>query len=283
MKKVSVLICSYNSWDYILSTIKSVLNQIFTDFELLILDNASTDNTLNNIKSFQDDRIKVFESKENLWPYGWLNFLLKKAIWEYIAIQDHDDIWNSKKLEKQITFLDDNKNYLGCWTNTVMFYENDEKYFLYYLNEKNYYTIHPSLVFRNIWSLYYDEELIYFWDAYFQKNILCKWEKLIYNLKEPLTFHLIKNWYSNFTFNRFKINLKYLKRIIDIHSYSLYSVFVIFYEILKKTILLFLRKINNYKFYVWFDRLPYRLSWNKIIDMKDCKDNDILEMYNFLK
>jgi hypothetical protein len=164
-----------------------------------------------------------------------------------------------------------------------MYYENDEQYFLYYLKEKNYYTIHPSLIFRNIWNIKYDENLMYFWDAYFQKKILCKDKKLIYNLDEPLTLHLIKKWYSNFTFSWFKINCKYIKRIIDVHSITLYSIFVIWYEIIKKCVLFIIKKLDNYNLYVWFDRLPYKLSWNKFKDISECKDEQILDMYKQIK
>lgn len=281
--KVSILICTYNSGNYILATILSVLNQSLPDFELLILDNSSTDNTIEKIKSFNDRRIKLYEWKSNIWPYAWLNFLLEKAKGDYIAIQDHDDIWAQKKLEKQVNFLETNKEYIWCWTKTVMYYENDEQYFLYYLKEKNYYTIHPSLVFRNIWNIKYDESLMYFWDAYFQKKILCKDKKLIYNLDEPLTLHLIKKWYSNFTFSWFKINIKFIKRIIDVHSITLYSIFVIWYEIIKKFMLFIIKKLDNYKLYVWFDRLPYKLSWNKFKDIKDAKDEQIIDMYKQIK
>lgn len=283
MPNVSVLLCAYNSWDYIISTIKSILNQTYSDFELLILNNNSSDNTLNNISSFTDSRIKLYNLNKNLWPYKWLNFLLEKAKWKYIAIQDHDDIWHKEKLEKQILFLDNNKNYVWCWTKTVMFYEYDKKYFLYYLKKKNYYTIHPSLVFRNIDWLKYDENLEYFWDAYFQKVILCKWKKQIYNIDDSLTLHLIKKWYSNYTFSWFKFNSRYIKRIFEVHSFSLYSFFILFYEITKKIFLFFLKLINNYKLYVYFDRLPYLLIWNKFVDIKNCENWKICEMYKNLR
>lgn len=84
--KVSILICAYNSGKYIFPTIKTVLAQSLQDFELLILDNNSSDGTVKNILSFQDNRIKLFQEKINHGPYGGLNFLLEKASWEYIAI-----------------------------------------------------------------------------------------------------------------------------------------------------------------------------------------------------
>ena len=101
-KLVSVLICTYNSWDYIFNTLQSVIFQTYKNIEILILDNNSSDETVNNIKSFKDPRIKIFEQNKNIWPYQWLNVLLEKAKGEYIAIQDHDDLRHPKKIEKQI-------------------------------------------------------------------------------------------------------------------------------------------------------------------------------------
>ena len=120
--RISILICSYNSWNYIISTIQSVLVQTYTHFELLILDNNSKDYTIQNIESFHDDRIKLFESKINYWPYWWLNYLLEKSTWDYIAILDHDDLWAKNKLEKQVEFLDNNLDFVWCGTQTVYYH-----------------------------------------------------------------------------------------------------------------------------------------------------------------
>jgi len=280
MLEISVLIVSYNSWNYIKNTLKSVLEQTYKNIEILVLDNNSKDNTIKNIENIikQDDRIKLFKSEKNLWPYWGLNFLLKKANWNYIAIQDHDDIWHSKKLEKQIEFLDKNNEYIWCWTEAIMYYENDKTFFKYYLWQQNYYTIHPSLVFRNNKIFKYDESLVYFWDAYSQKVNLCNNKKLIYNIKEPLTLHIIKWWYSNFTYSWFKFNKKYIKRIFNLHNFSLYSFFVLFYEIFRKILLLFLKIFKNEKIFIFFDRLPYRLTWNKIIKISKTKEKNIKEI-----
>lgn len=276
--KVSVIICTYNSWKYIINTIKSILNQTYSNFEILILDNNSTDKTIEYIEQFKDERIKLFKWKKNIWPYKWLNFLLKNATWNYIAIQDHDDLWHKQKLEKQVQFLEKNKEYIWCWTETIMYYENNKTYFNYYLKEKNYYTVHPSLVFRNNNIFRYDEKLTYFWDAYSQKNNLCKNKKLIYNIKKPLTLHIIKWWYSNFTYSWFKFNLQYIKRIFDLHNFSFYSFFVLFYEIFRKLLLIFLKIFKNEKIFIFFDRLPYKLTWNKIQKISETNNSYIKEI-----
>lgn len=260
MKKVSVLICAYNSWNYIINTIKSVLAQTYTNFELLILDNNSKDETVRNILSFKDDRIKLFESKENLWPYGWLNFLLERSSWDYIAILDHDDLWSNDKIQKQVEFLEENKDFIWCGTETVMYYESDKKYFLYYLSEKNNYTIHSSLIFRK-GNYKYDTTILYFADAYFQKSILCKWQNLIYNIKEPLTFHLIKDNFNNLTYTWFQPNFKNIKRLFQVHSITFYAFLALWYEISR--FLVIKSRIAKYFpwFFKWFDRLPYKVVW----------------------
>ena len=93
MKLVSILICTYNAENSIKQTLDSCLNQIYQNFEILIHDDWSKDKTIEVIKWMNDKRIKIIKSWEKLWPYWWLNFLLENAKWEYIAIQDHDDLW----------------------------------------------------------------------------------------------------------------------------------------------------------------------------------------------
>ena len=145
MKLVSILICTYNAGNTIKQTLQSCLNQSYSGIEILIHDDQSKDNTLDVINSIWDKRIKIVESWKKLWPYKGLNFLLDNAKWDYIAIQDHDDLWHPEKIEKQVKFLEENEKCVWCWTKTLMWYEWDNKWFEYYLWKENYYTIHPSL------------------------------------------------------------------------------------------------------------------------------------------
>lgn len=265
--KVSILICAYNSGKYIFPTIKTVLAQSLQDFELLILDNNSSDGTVKNILSFQDNRIKLFQEKINHGPYGGLNFLLEKASWEYIAILDHDDLWAKDKLEKQVKFLEKNKEFIWCWSKTLMYYESDKKYFLYKLKQKNNYTIHSSLLFKN-WNYRYDNTTLYFADAYFQKFNLCEWKDKIYNLDEILTFHLIKDNFNNLTYTWFKLNYKNIKRLFEVHSITLYAFLALWYEISRYCIIrLKIAKIFT-KFFKWFDRAPYKIVWEGFHDFE---------------
>lgn len=264
MPTVSILMCTYNAWQYILPTLKSILNQTFTDFELLILDNWSDDNTVNNIRSFDDKRIVLFEFKKNLWPYAWLNFLLKKAKWIYIAIQDHDDIWHTKKLEKQVKFLEKNSKYIGCWTKTIMYFELSQKYFEYFLWNENFYTIHPSIMFRYDRKFYYNKtETEYMCDALSLKYNLCNWKKIIANINESLTVHIIKKWSINYSYKWYKFNLINIKQIYKIHSF-LYATMILLWEIKRKMLYPILQYIWLWRYIDLIELIPFKFLWKKI-------------------
>lgn len=260
--KVSVLLCTYNAEKYIRATLESILHQSFTDIEILILDNNSTDHTLDILHKFTDKRAQIFPSKKNLWPYWGLNFLLEKATGEYIAIQDHDDIWHPEKLAKQIAFLEKNKKYVWCGTKTLMRYEGDQMGFEYYLWKESYYTIHPSLVFRNVKKYRYPDT-VYMADALFQKKILCKWEKLLYNIDETLTMHRVRDWAYNYSYKRYKLTWKNLQTVFSLHPLW-YAVFATLFELMRKIIypILHFFKINSV--IDKMERLPFKLQGYKI-------------------
>ena len=118
--KVSIVIPTYNSEKFIDRTIKSVLNQTFQNFELIIVDDCSVDNTRKMIREFQkqDDRIKLIALEKNSGaPAHPKNVGIKNAKGEYIAFLDHDDEWLPKKLEKQLELFknsSDNLGFVGC-------------------------------------------------------------------------------------------------------------------------------------------------------------------------
>jgi len=104
--KVSVILTSYNHAKYLRESIDSVLNQTFADFELIILDDASVDQSWDIIQSYSDPRIKPLKNIENKRSTLGVNKTIQEiAQGEYIAIHHSDDIWESNKLEKQVAFL----------------------------------------------------------------------------------------------------------------------------------------------------------------------------------
>ena len=106
MPKISVILTSFNHEKYIREAIDSVLNQTFSDFELIIWDDASTDDSWPIIQSYPDHRIKAFKSDTN--ERGLINKALKsgEVNGEYIAIHHSDDVWEPEKLEEQVAVLE---------------------------------------------------------------------------------------------------------------------------------------------------------------------------------
>ncbi len=295
---ISILIVAYNPWEYLKNTLRSCIEQSYENTEILILDNASSEDISKSITELQDYRIterkeqsnvtsftlcetvklwncktvKLYRNETNLWPYNWLNLLLEEAQWEYIAIQDHDDIWHPEKLMKQMDFLQANPEYIGCGTKTIMYYEWDKKYFEYSLWEKNYYTIHPSLVFRKTNhekritknAFRYDtSETEYMCDAWSLKNNLCHGEKLIYNLEESLTLHLIKKWSTNYSYRWHKLSWINIKRVYSLHS-PLYATLTLGWEIKRKVVYPLLQAFWLGRWIDAIERMPFRLFGNQI-------------------
>jgi len=107
MDIVSIITPSYNSEKYLKDCIFSVLNQTFTSWEMLIVDDASTDNSKAVIELYskKDKRIKAFFLEKNIGPAMARNYAINKASGRYIAFLDSDDIWLPHKLKVQLDFM----------------------------------------------------------------------------------------------------------------------------------------------------------------------------------
>ena len=107
---VSIIMPVYNAEKYISRTINSVLNQTYEDFELIMVDDGSTDKGEEVIRKFTDPRVRFFvNDAEDKGAYSARNFGIRKAAGEYIAFLDSDDIWLKDKLEKTLDFMKKNK------------------------------------------------------------------------------------------------------------------------------------------------------------------------------
>lgn len=115
-KLISVIIPSYNHEKFIGKAIESVLNQTYENFELIIMDDNSTDNSKKVINSYNDSRIVKYFSTENKGAVETLNHLIDLANGEYIALLNSDDYWDLTKLEKQYRYLEENKKVAVCFT-----------------------------------------------------------------------------------------------------------------------------------------------------------------------
>src|SRR4028119_270042 len=104
MPTISVIVSAYNAEQTILETITSVLNQTFSNFELLVINDGSTDRTLELLSTVKDPRLKIFS-----YPNGGVSVARNRGITqasgEFIAVLDADDLWTVDKLELQLAAL----------------------------------------------------------------------------------------------------------------------------------------------------------------------------------
>ena len=114
---VSVIMSNYNTdEEYLRASIESVLNQTYENFEFIIIDDCSTNNSVEIIESYRDSRIRLIKNKENLGLTKSLNVALKVARGEYIARMDADDVCLPQRFKKQVLFLSQNPEYIVCGT-----------------------------------------------------------------------------------------------------------------------------------------------------------------------
>ena len=226
MPKVSVILSSYNHEKYIAASIESVLNQTFTDFELLIFDDGSTDDSQKIICSYKDKRIKLFLHEKNIGPIQCYLECAKNSAGKYVALQHSDDIWENTKLEKQVDFLEKNPQYEVCFTQVKFIDENGAAYdlpenhpyknvfkqenrtraeWINFLFWKSNCFCHPSMLIRNAPKNFAMDS------AFFQLPDYCRWINLFlrkapYILQEELiSFRLRRqnqNSVSSTSFNK---------------------------------------------------------------------------------
>lgn len=105
---VSIIMPSWNTGRFIGESIQSVLNQTYKNWELIIVDDCSTDNTDEIVTSFDDERIRYFRNDKNSGAALTRNKAMREARGEWIAFLDSDDLWMPEKLEKQLSFMKEN-------------------------------------------------------------------------------------------------------------------------------------------------------------------------------
>mgnify|MGYP001220161347 CR=1 FL=1 len=124
---VSVVIPSYNHEKYISETIESILNQTYQNFEIIITDDGSSDDTVKIIKTFSDPRIKLYEFIKNQGACSALNNCIINSKGKYIAYISSDDVWELDKLEKQVEYLDENSSMAAVFTRAKIIDEKGKK------------------------------------------------------------------------------------------------------------------------------------------------------------
>ncbi len=146
---VSVLLNCYNAQDTISKAIKSVLSQTYKNIELIVWDDASKDKTLEIVKSFKDERVKLFENNFNIGLGKSRLRAIKELNGELISIIDADDFYENEKIEKQVSVFQKNPEVSICATWSKIFDENFKKLYFFESNATSE-IIKKKLKFVNI-------------------------------------------------------------------------------------------------------------------------------------
>ncbi|MCH8171215.1 MAG: glycosyltransferase family 2 protein [Bacteroidetes bacterium] len=120
---ISVVIPSYNSSEFIRETIESVLNQTYKNFEIIVVDDESSDNTVSILKdlSNKNKRINYYQIPHNGRPSVPRNYGVEKSNGKFVAFLDADDIWVENKLKKQISEFEKHPDYILVYSMSVTF------------------------------------------------------------------------------------------------------------------------------------------------------------------
>lgn len=128
-EKISIIMGIYNCEQYLKDSIESILNQTYTNWELIMCDDGSKDKTYDIAKTFQErypTKIILLKNEVNMGLNYTLNKCLEKATGKYIARQDGDDISILSRFEKEINFISTNKEYAFVSSNMILFDENGD-------------------------------------------------------------------------------------------------------------------------------------------------------------
>jgi glycosyltransferase involved in cell wall biosynthesis len=149
LPRLSVITAVYNGEKYLAETVESVLNQTFSDFEYIIIDDCSTDNSVDLIQSFKDSRIKLLRNAKNERLVVTRNTALEIAKGEYVALTDQDDVSVRTRFSRQVSELDKNEKLglVGSWFDLIN--AKSQKHGAVIRRTYNSDELKTSLMFRN--------------------------------------------------------------------------------------------------------------------------------------
>ena len=197
MKRVSVIIPVYNSSKHIKECIESVINQTYKNIEIIVVDDASYDNSFEIIKNINDSRIKILELKQNIGVARARNKGIEIAVGDYICFLDSDDYWVLDKLEKQVEFIEKN-HYIFIYSG-YEFFKNNKTHIAHVPLSINYNqalkntTIFTSTVMFNM--QYLKKEYIYMPNV--ESEDTATWWQVLkkeitgYGIDEPLAIYRV--------------------------------------------------------------------------------------------
>ncbi len=229
--EISVIMPVYNTQKYVKTAVRSILEQSFKRFELLIIDDGSTDSSLKIVKEFKDERIRLLQNKKNRGLPYTRNKGITKSCADLIAFADSDDISHKDRLQRQYFFLMDNEHIGLCFTQYLIINQNNIIVSFPGANLLNFSfkwqllwdnpILQPSVMFRK--SLLKNHNLS-FNKEYLIAEDLELWHSLVfhtevYKIREPLLYYRVQpksTFHSNISIgkaNSLKSSYKYLKKM----------------------------------------------------------------------
>lgn len=212
---VSIIMPAYNCEKLVGTTIESVINQSYRNWELIVVDDCSQDNTYKIIKEYmkKDKRIKLYRLEKNSGPAIARNKAIEKAKGKYLAFLDSDDIWFPDKLQKQLRFMEENKYYFTCTSYTKIDEEDNDLKRIVYANKKSDYNGILKKCPGNSTVIYNAEKLGRFTIPNIKKrNDYILWlqvikkAKYLHGIDEPLSSHRVRK--GSVSSNKFSL-IKY--------------------------------------------------------------------------
>ncbi len=213
----------YNAEKYLRDAIESILNQTFIDFEFLIINDCSTDNSKNIILSYKDIRIKYIENEKNIGLTKSLNKGIDLAKGEFIARMDADDISMPQRFERQINFFTQNPEFALCGTSLIVMNEQNEQISTWNYENNNLkerlffgnYFAHSSIMAKTIVfkEFMYNENLYAAQDYFLWSQIALKYQ--VTNLSELLIKYRVHN--ESISVSKFNMQEDSVKQTFAFH------------------------------------------------------------------
>lgn len=254
--KISVIMPVYNTKDYLVEALESILNQSFKDFEFIIVDDYSTDWSYELLQEYEkkDDRIRLYRNEKNMWISFTRNKLIDLCTTNYIASQDSDDVSLLDRLELEYNFLENNKNYaVVSWDNMII---NEQSKVVWYRKYSD-----------DIWNIILKKSPISQWSSLFRKNIFIElwWYDKTLNYAEDydLWLRIFLKWYKikNLSNDLYKVRI----RLWQSKSAQLKQTIKNTLFVQKKAIKSWLKATFSDKVYIFLEQILMLLPSNFIL------------------
>ena len=226
---VSVIINSYNGEKYLRKSISSIINQKYSNWEIILWDNNSKDNTKKIIKSINDKRIKYFRNRTYKKLYNSRNLAIKKCKGKYVTFLDADDWWHKNKLLSQVRLLNKKKEISIIYSNFFLFFQKKKIKKIAFRQKlpsgkitkqilKDYFIgiltvlIKKEILLKNKFNPRY--EIIGDFDLFVKLSTKYKF----YSIQKPLAYYRVHE--SNFSKNKVNLYINEIQNWIKLNKKS---------------------------------------------------------------